>query len=264
MSAEIKTTLGDGSLQVALKRLENTLAPGGDWTEANKRSDEWERQNLVESAKNRWQVFLKRGGLTRYAAEVSKMESTGSDAHRRFIGEYLSGFEKVFNRRVPGMFVSGESGIGKTFNAMMFCKNAMWAKDFQKTVKTEWAGKRYETRVPATCLYLTSGALVDALDAASRWGGQGKDSALEEICSHDIVIIDDVGSLNAVGKKNAEVAAVTRVMRAMPTGLILQTRLPQPDFDEIFGESAADMVRRYCKPYTAGCQSRRQWAKPGA
>ena len=40
MSAEIKTTLGDDSFQAALKRLENTLAPGGDWTEANKRSDE--------------------------------------------------------------------------------------------------------------------------------------------------------------------------------------------------------------------------------
>lgn len=260
----IKTTLGDNSLNVALKRLESALAPNGDWSEANKRAEEWERGELVESAKKRWQAFLKRGGLTRLAEEVTKLELTGSDAHKRFITEYLSGFEKVFNRRVPGMFVSGQSGIGKTFNAMMFCKNAMWAKDFQKTVKTEWAGETHEFRAPATCLYLTIGAFVDEIEAASRWGGQGKDNALEEICSHDIVIIDDVGSLNAVGKKNAEVAAVTRVMRAMPTGLILQTRLPQRDFDEIFGESAADIVRRYCKPWTAGCESRRQWEKPVA
>lgn len=264
MRAEIKTTLGDASFQEAFKRLESLLAPGGDWTEANKKSEEWERKTLVEGAKKRWHAFLKRGGLVRFAEKAMKLEVTGSDAHRRFISEYMSGFEKVFNRRTPGMFVSGGSGIGKTYNAMMCCKNAMWAKDFQKTIKTEWNGKKHENRVPATCLYLTSGALVDALESASRWDGQGKENAIEEICSHDIVIIDDVGSLNAVGKKNAEVAAVILVMRALPTGLILQTRLPQQDFAEIFGESAEDMVRRYYKPWTAGCESRRQWERKGA
>lgn len=259
----IKTTLGDASYLSALKRIESLLAPGGNWTEANKRAAEWDRQDRVENAKHRYTQFLKRGGLERFSEKIAKLEVTGSKEHQRFISEYLVGFEKVFNRRAPGMFVAGDTGIGKTYNATLFSKNAMWAKDFTRKVKTEWAGKVCEYDAPATVLYLTSMALIDRMDKAKSWSSQEtRESALSEICSYDIVIIDDVGMPASVGKTNAEVGAINALVKAMPTGLILQTRLPFQAFKELFGDSVGDIVSRYYKPTTIGCQSRRVWEAP--
>ena len=75
----------------------------------------------------------------------------------------------------------------------------------------------------------------------------------------DIAVIDDVGVPSELGKKNGEAGMINELLRTKPTGLILQTRLPVPAFEEIFGESCADIVRRFAQPYTAGCQSRRKW-----
>ena len=178
----IKTTLGDASLRQALERLRQTLAPGGDWTAANQAAAEFEREMRVESARQSWLAFVERGGLEKFVADIAKIEVTGSDEHKLFITQYLDGFEKVFNRQKPGMFVSGGTGIGKTYNAVMFCKNAMWAPDFTRVVKTEWAGKIYENRVPAICFYSTSARLLARIDDRG-WKGESRESVLSEVRS---------------------------------------------------------------------------------
>lgn len=254
----VKTTLGDSSLLQAVERLEQMIAPGGDWTAANQAAAEFEREMRVESARQSWLAFVKRGGLEKFAADIAKIKVTGSDDHKLFITQYLDGFEKVFNRQKPGMFVSGGTGIGKTYNAVMFCKNAMWAPDFTRVVKTEWAGKIYENRVPAICFYSTSARLLDRIND-SGWKRESRESVLSEVRSADIAIIDDVGVPSELGKRNAEVGLINELVRAMPTGLILQTRLSETAFAENFGEGVADVVRRFARPYTAGCQSRRKW-----
>ena len=254
----IKTTLGDANLRQAVERLGQTLAPGGDWTAANQAAAEFEREMRVEFARQSWLAFIKRGGLEKFAADIAKIEVTGSDDHKLFITQYLDGFEKVFNRQKPGMFVSGGTGIGKTYNAVMFCMNAMWSPDFTRVVKTEWAGKIYENRVSAICFYSTSARLLERIDDRS-WKRESRESVLSEVRSADIAIIDDVGVPSELGKRNAEVGVINELARAMPTGLILQTRLSEAAFAENFGEGVADIVRRFAKPYTAGCQSRRKW-----
>lgn len=255
--SDIKTTLGDYGYLAALKKLEAALAPNGDWTAANQAASEYDRKMRVEAARQSWLTFIKRGGLEKFAEDIAKIEVTGSDEHKLFIAQYLDGFEKVFNRKKPGMFVSGGTGIGKTYNAVMFCKNAMWAADFTRVVKTEWAGKVYENRVPAVCFYSTSSRLLERL---SDWrGGESKESVMAEVRAADIAVIDDVGVPSELGKKNGEAGMINELLRTKPTGLILQTRLSPGAFAEIFGESCADIVRRFAQPYTAGCQSRRKW-----
>ena len=255
---DIKTTLGDYGYLAALKKLEAALAPNGDWTAANQAAAEYDRKMRVESARQSWLAFIKRGGLEKFAADIAKIEVTGSDEHKLFIAQYLDGFEKVFNRKKPGMFVSGGTGIGKTYNAVMFCKNAMWAADFTRVVKTEWAGKIYENCVPAICFYSTSSRLLERLGERG-WNGESREHVLAEVRAADIAIIDDVGVPSELGKRNGEVGLINDLARTIPTGLILQTRLSEAAFSENFGESVGDIVRRFAKPYTAGCQSRRKW-----
>lgn len=255
---EIKTTLGDIGYLAALKKLEAALAPNGDWTAANEAAAEYDRKMRVESARQSWLAFIKRGGLEKFAEEIAKIEVSGSDEHKLFINQYLDGFEKVFNRKKPGMFVSGGTGIGKTYNAVMFCKNAMWAADFTRVVKTEWAGKIYENRAPAICFYSTSARLLERLGDRG-WNGESREHVLAEVRAADIAIIDDVGVPSELGKRNGEVGLINDLARTIPTGLILQTRLSEAAFSENFGESVGDIVRRFAKPYTAGCQSRRKW-----
>lgn len=253
----IKTTLGDSDFFTRLKRLEAVLAPNGDWTAANNAAAEYDRKMRVESARQSWLAFVKRGGLEKFAEDIAKIEVSGSDEHKLFINQYLDGFEKVFNRKKPGMFVSGGTGIGKTYNAVMFCKYAMLSPDFVRILKTEWAGKVYENRVPAVCFYSTSSRLLDRL---SDWrAGESKESVMAEVRAADIAVIDDVGVPSELGKKNGEAGMINELLRTKPTGLILQTRLPMPAFTENFGESVGDIVRRFAQPYTAGCQSRRKW-----
>ena len=256
--SEIKTTLGDGRLTEALRRLEKTLAPGGDWTEANAMAAEFDRKEHVEGAKKRWEAFLADAGLEGFSEKISRVEITGSDEHKRFIAAYLDGFERAFNRKVPGMFVSGPTGIGKTYNALMCCKNAMWSPLFQRTRKTEWAGLVRELSVPGTCAYVTSDGLVSRLEGAWR-KGFSRESVLSGLCSSDILVVDDAGLPSELGKRNAEIGAVTALMRAKPTGLVIQTRLSPAAFDELFGPSVADMRARFASPPTAGCASRRSW-----
>jgi DNA replication protein DnaC len=254
----IKTTLGDASLLQAVERLGQTLAPGGDWTAANQAAAEFEREMRVEYARKSWLAFVERGGLERFAADIARIEVTGSDEHKLFINQYLEGFEKVFNRQKPGMFVSGGTGIGKTYNAVMFCKYAMLSPDFVRILKTEWAGKIYENRVPAICFYSTSSRLLERLGDRG-WNGESREHVLAEVRAADIAIIDDVGVPSELGKRNGEVGLINDLARTIPTGLILQTRLSEAAFSENFGESVGDIVRRFAKPYTAGCQSRRKW-----
>lgn len=262
MSAEIKTTLGNGDFAISLERLRQALAPNGDWTAANAHAAECDKKELIDGAKKRYDDFISEAGLESFSEKITRIEPTGSDEHKLFIATYLDGFEKVFNRKVPGMFVSGGTGIGKTYNAVMFCKNAMWSPDFQKTVKTEWNGRIYEVAVPASCAYLTSEGLISRLEGGWRQG-LTKERVLSSICSRDIVVIDDVGFPSDLGRKNAEVGAVNSILRAKPTGLIVQTRLSPSAFAELFGSSAADITRRFAKPITAGCQSRRTWERQG-
>ena len=253
-----KTILGDSDFFTRLKRLEAVLAPNGDWTAANKAAAEYDRVQHLETARRCWTAFIKRGGLEKFAADITKIEVTGSDNHKLFINQYLEGFEKVFNRQKPGMFVSGGTGIGKTYNAVMFCKYAMLSPDFVRILKTEWAGKIYENRVPAICFYSTSSRLLGRLGDRG-WNGESREHVLAEVRAADIAIIDDVGVPSELGKRNGEVGLINDLARTIPTGLILQTRLSEAAFSENFGESVGDIVRRFAKPYTAGCQSRRKW-----
>lgn len=254
---EIKTTLGDENLRSVLDKLRRQIAPDGDWIRANAAAAEADYQTRVEQAKAAWSHFVRQGGLERAAEKVSKIEVTGSDDHKLFITQYIDGFERVFNRKTPGMFVSGGTGIGKTHAALMCCKNAMWSANFTRTVKSEWNGKVYENQVPATCFYATSSRLLERI---SDWhGGESKESVMAEVRAADIAIIDDVGVPSELGKKNGEVGLINELARTVPTGLILQTRLSETAFKELFGESVADIVRRFAKPYTAGCESRRKW-----
>lgn len=252
--SEIKT-IGFG-WEAALERLGQALAPNGDWTMANAAAAEDDKRVRIEQAKGAWLNFVKRGGLERVVEEITKSESKSSPEHKRFITEYLRGFEDVFNRKAPGMFVSGGTGIGKTYNAVLYCKNAMWSPDFTKSAKTEWAGKRYEHRVPATCFYATSARLLDRL---SDWKNESKDAVFAEVRAADIAVIDDVGFPSELGKRNGEVFLINEILRTKPRGLILQTRLAMPAFEELFGESCADIVRRFAMPCTFGCKSRRTW-----
>lgn len=256
MNDPIKTTLGDGIIRAALERLGASLAPGGDWTKANAEAAECDRQMRLEQAKAAWSSFVKRGCLERVVEELGRSKSASSPEHKRFIGDYCRGFDDVFNRRAPGMFVSGGTGIGKTSNAVVFCKNAMWDEKFTKTVKTEWGGQVFEHKVPATCFYSTSSRLLDRL---SDWRNESKERVMAEVRGADMAVIDDVGFPSDLGKRNGEVFLLNELLRTKPIGLILQTRLSLSAFEELFGESCSDIVRRFVKPYTAGCQSRRTW-----